>query len=166
MVWAEASRHLDAGRLDEAETAYHAIRESLEGSTGESARRRLGVAYHQLGMVARLRGDLSSAESWYRRSLEIKESLGDRPGLAFSYGQLGLLAERQGTAREGLEWMVRCVTLFPDFPHPATGPGPHHLARLARDLGWPALEEAWRKVTGRELPANVRRWVEERWTET
>jgi hypothetical protein len=112
--------------------------------------------------VAEERGELPSAESWYKRSLEIEKSLGNRPGMASSYGQLGLLAERRGRAPEALEWTVRCVALFPEFPHPATGPGPRHLARLAGELGIGALEAAWRKATGDELPDPVRSWVEAR----
>ena len=54
------------------------------------------------------------------------------------------------------------VTLFPELPHPSTGPGPGHLARLTGDLGWGALESAWRKVTGEELPDQVRSWVAEK----
>jgi hypothetical protein len=47
--------------------------------------------------------------------------------------------------------MVRCVTLFSQFPHPATGPGPSDLARLTRHLGMPASEDTWQQVTSRPL---------------
>lgn len=79
MAGSEANRHLMAGRLAEAERIHQAIRRALDGSTGEKARS-LAVAYHQLGIVAEDRGDLPSAESWYKRSLEIKESLLSGPG--------------------------------------------------------------------------------------
>jgi hypothetical protein len=55
--------------------------------------------------------------------------------------------------------MVRCVALFDQFPHPATGPGPFHLARLTRQLGMPALEEAWQRVTGQPVPQPVRDYI-------
>ena len=45
------------------------------------------------------------------------------------------------------------------FPHPSTGPGPGHLARLTRQLGIPALEACWQKVTGGPLPGAVREYV-------
>jgi hypothetical protein len=48
--------------------------------------------------------------------------------------------------------MVRCVTLFDQFPHPATGPGPRHLARLIYQRGMPTLEQTWRQVTGQPVP--------------
>ena len=111
-------------------------------------------------MVAQDRGDLAAAEAWYQKSLAIKEALGDRPGMASSYGQLGLLAEARGDLAAALEWTVRCVALFAEFPHPATGPGPHHLARLTRMRGLPALEQSWQRCTGRPLPAAVRAEVE------
>ena len=110
-------------------------------------------------MVAQDRGRLDEAADWYARSLAIKEELGDRPGMASSYGQLGLLAEARGSPGQALEWMVRCVALFDDFPHPSTGPGPRHLARLTRQLGIPALEACWQQVTGGPLPGAVRDYL-------
>jgi len=56
--------------------------------------------------------------------------------------------------------------LFDQFPHPATGPGPGHLARLARQLGMSALEEAWRQVTGQPLPGQVRDYITSHQDET
>jgi hypothetical protein len=79
--------------------------------------------------------------------------------MALTYGQLGLLAEDRQQLRQALDWMVRCVTLFDQFPHPMTGPGPRHLARLARELGMPAFKKAWREVTGQPLPEQVRDYV-------
>ena len=74
--------------------------------------------------------------------------LGDRPGMALTYGQLGLLAEARQQPAIALEQTVRCVALFDQFPHPATGPGPYHLVRLTGQLGLGALEGTWSKVTG------------------
>ena len=119
-------------------------------------RSKMAVSSHQLGMVAQDRGRLDEAADWYARSLAIKEELGDRPGMATSYRQMGRLAEARGSPDQALEWMVRCVALFDDFPHPSTGPGPGHLARLTRELGIPALEDCWQKVTGSPLPGAVR----------
>jgi hypothetical protein len=65
--------------------------------------------YHQLGMVAQLRGRLDDAADWYTRSLAIKEE--------------------------------------------------DHLARLTRQLGIPALEACWQRVTGGPLPGAVRDYV-------
>jgi hypothetical protein len=76
-----------------------------------------------------------------------------------TYGQLGLLAEARHQTREALDWTVRCVTVFSQFPHPATGPGPGHLARLTRHLGLPALEQAWQQATGQPIPQPVLEYI-------
>ncbi|MGD2113721.1 MAG: tetratricopeptide repeat protein [Acidobacteriota bacterium] len=150
------------GDLPMAEDWYRRSLEILD-SVGDLSG--MATSYHQLGMVAQDRGDFSTAESWYRRSLELEESLGDRRGMAFTYGLLGYLAETRGLRDAALEWTVRGVTLFPGFPHPFTGPGPVQLVRLSAELGLEALEGAWRRVTGEELPGEVREWVEERMAE-
>jgi len=106
--------------------------------------------------VAQYRGDLAAAEDWFRKSLEIKEALGNRPGMALTYGALGLLAEARKDLLTALDWTVRCVALFSEFPHPATGAGPHHLVRLTASLGLPALEASWQSCTGAKLPDDIR----------
>ena len=121
----------------------------------------LASSYHQLGMVAQRRGKLDAAERWYRRSLEIEQSIGSRPGMAGSFGQLGLLAVIRKEPEVALDWMVRCVALFPQFPHPATGPGPKNLAILTDLIGIPALEASWKRCTGAALPEQVRIGIEQ-----
>ena len=145
------------GRLDDAEDWYTkslAINEEL-GNRPDMA-----TTYHQLGMIAQNRGRLDDAEDWYTKALDINEELGNRPGMALSFGQLGLLAEKREQLSQALEWTVRCIALFPEFPHPATGPGPGHLARLAARLGIGALETCWQAVTGTALPRAVRDYVD------
>ncbi len=144
------------GRLDNAEGWCH---QSL--TINEQLGDRHGIAsnYHELGTVARQRIRLDDAEDWYRQSLTITEQLGNRPGMAMTCGQLGLLAEVDDDLAGALEWMVRCVAVFDEFPHPATGPGPNHLARLTDVLGVGALEACWLNVTGSPTPATVREYV-------
>ncbi len=88
------------------------------------------------------RPGLDEADDWYRQALTIEENLGERPRMAKTCGQLGLLAEDRHQPGQALDWTVRCVALFEQFPHPATGPGPQHLARLTRQLGMPSLDQA------------------------
>ena len=144
------------GRLDEADDWYRkalAIEEELGDRPG------IAISYHQLGRTAQERGRLDEADDWYRKALAIEEELGDLPKMAMTYGQLGLLAEDRQQPRQALDWMIRCVTLFDQFPHPATGPGPSHLARLTRGLGMPALEQTWQRVTGQPVPQPVRDYL-------
>jgi hypothetical protein len=117
-------------------------------------------------MVAQDRGQLDQAENWYRQSLTILQELGDRPGIASSFGQLGMLAEQRGQPTQALEWMVRCVVLFDEFPHPATGPAPIHLARLSTDLGIDTLKHCWRQVTDKPIPAAVQHFIEQQTNNT
>jgi tetratricopeptide (TPR) repeat protein len=144
------------GRLDEADDWY---RKSLTINEEVGNRRGMGSTYHQLGRTAQERGCLDEAEDWYRRSLAVKEELGDRAGIALTYSQLGMLAEDRDQALLALTWNIRCVTSFDEFPSPLTGTGPSALVRLARELGMPALEEAWRQVTGQPLPQQVRDYI-------
>jgi tetratricopeptide (TPR) repeat protein len=110
-------------------------------------------------IVAQDRGELDTAQDWYRKSLAISEELGDRRGMALTYAQSGLLAEQQGQLAEALAWVVRCVSLFDEIPHPSAGSGPRDLARLTSQLGTAALEDAWQAVTGGELPKAVQDYV-------
>ena len=144
------------GRLDEAEDWYRRaiqIREEL------GLRALLATDYHQLGMTAQNRGRLDEAGEWYHKALTIFEELGDSPRMAVSYAQLGLLAEERDQFPLALQWNVRCVSLFDQFPSPMTGTGPTALARLTRQLGMPALEQAWRQVTGQPVPQVVRDYI-------
>jgi hypothetical protein len=75
--------------------------------------------------------------------------------MAITYASLGLLAEDRDQARLALDWNIRCVTLFSQFPSRLTGAAPAALARLAGQLGMPALEQAWRQVTGESVPQPV-----------
>ena len=69
------------------------------------------------------------------------------------------MAEARGQAELALEWNIRCVTLFDQFPHPATGSGPAALARVTGQLGMPAVEQAWRQVTGQPVPQPVHDYI-------
>ena len=143
--------------FDDAEDWYReslALKEDL-GDTGGVA-----ATYHQLGNLAWVRERLDDAEDWYRKALILEEDLGEKPARASTFGQLGLLAEVRGDIPLALEWTVRSMALFDEFPHPMTGPGPEHLARQARQLGIGALEETWRRVTGKPLPQAVQDYVE------
>ena len=146
----------DRGRLDEADDWY---RKALAIEEDLGNRPHMAATCHQLGITAQDRGRLDEAEDWYRKALAIEEDLGNPPGMAMTYGQLGLLAEARQQPRQALDWIVRCVTLFDQFPHPATGPGPSHLARLTRQLGLPALEQAWQQITGQPVPQPVRDYL-------
>jgi tetratricopeptide (TPR) repeat protein len=144
------------GRPDEADDWY---RKSLTIEEELGNRPHMASTCHQLGITAQARGRLDEADDWYRKALTIKEELGNRPGMALTYGQLGLLSEARHQPGQALVWIVRCVALFDQFPHPLTGPGPQYLAGLTRQLGMPAMQEAWQQITGQPVPQAVRDYI-------
>jgi tetratricopeptide (TPR) repeat protein len=139
-VGAQANRELEAGWLDSAEDAYRSILHALEEQP-EGADRFLAVSYHQLGRVAQERGGLEEAERWFRRSLVIKEKLGDRPGMAFSFHQLGVVAELRGGLEEAEGWFRRSLAIMEELgDRPRMAISFHQLGMVAEERG--ALEEA------------------------
>ena len=56
----------------------------------------MAADYHQLGILAQLRGDYDTAETLYHRALDISERVGDQAGTATGYHQLGMLAQLRG----------------------------------------------------------------------
>ena len=147
-VGSEARRALRAGDPGAAYATYDAIRRQLEAAApGDRQRRRLAVIYHQLGAVAQNRGDLAAAEEWYRRSLTIKEALGDRPGLAQSYHQLGMVAQYRGDLAAAEEWYRRSLTITEALgDRPGLAQSYHQLGIVAQGLGdLSAAEECYRR---------------------
>lgn len=141
------------GKLKSAEDWY---RNALQIEEVFGDRVSIAGTYHQLGLVAQRLSDLVAAERWYRQALEITEALGERRLMAKNYGQLAVLAQERGDRSAMIKWMIRCVSLFSEFPHPATGPIPRGLARLAAKIGMPALEASWKQYIGTALPQTVR----------
>lgn len=141
------------GKLDQAIICYTEAlltMEELGNQPDETA-----TAYHNLGYIAKQRCQLAEADDWYRKSLAIRESLGNRIRLAESYEALGELAETRKQLREALIWDIRCVTLFDEFPTRVTQRAAEQLARVGLNLDQYVLEESWREVTGETIPPNV-----------
>ena len=67
---------------------------------------------HQLGIIAQGRGDYEQAEEHYRRSLAIKERLGDQARLAASHHQLGMLAQARGEYGPAEEHYRRALAIL------------------------------------------------------
>lgn len=110
-------------------------------------------------LTAQDRGLLDQADDWYRQALAIEEELGDCPGMTITYHQLGLLAEERAQPSLALEWNIRSVTLFDQFPGPQAGMAPATLARLADQFGMTALEIAWQQTTSQPVPRPVRDYL-------
>ena len=96
----------------------------------------MATTYHQLGNTAQQRGRLDEAEEWYRKSLAIKEALGDRPGMASTYHQLGITAQERGRLGEADEWYRKSLAIREDLgDRPGLGLTYAQLALLAEEQG-------------------------------
>ncbi len=157
-------------QLEDAEGWYQkslVIHEDLRDGPGmATSYHQLGIVAHQLGMVARQLGmvaqerqQLEDAEGWYQKALVIHEDLRNRLGMALTYASLGLLAEARDDSDTALTWVIKCVALFDEIPHPRTGTGPEHLRLLSAHLGIQAVERAWQQQTGTPLPSTVRAYA-------
>jgi tetratricopeptide (TPR) repeat protein len=85
------------------------LRETLTWMPGGSAE--AAAALHQLGIVAQNRGDYDAALDWYRKSLAIREQLGDRAGMASSYHHLGIVAQDRGHYDAALDWYRKSLAI-------------------------------------------------------
>ena len=104
----------------------------------------MAAAYHQLGRVAQARGDLDTAQDWYRKSLAISEELGNRPYMASTYHQLGMVAQERGDLDTAQDWYRKSLAIseeLGDWPGMALTYGQSGL--LAEQRGQLAEALAW-----------------------
>ncbi|MEU8530065.1 MULTISPECIES: CHAT domain-containing tetratricopeptide repeat protein [Streptomyces] len=112
LVGAQANQHVWQGQLEKAGHTYRQILDALSKQSGTPQQQaRLGITYHQLGVIAHQRGKLDEAEDWYRQSLAIDEELGSRSGAAGVYHQLGIVAQERGQLDEAEDWYRRSLTI-------------------------------------------------------
>ncbi|MGW2283861.1 tetratricopeptide repeat protein [Streptomyces phaeochromogenes] len=138
----QANRHVAAGQLDQAGRTYRDILHTLQLQPATSKQRsRLASIYHQLGVIAQMRGRLDEAEDWYRKSLTINEDLGNRHDLANSYHQLGRVAQMRGRLVEAEDWYRKSLTIEEDLGNrPGLANSYHQLGVIAQERG--RLDEA------------------------
>ena len=117
----QATRQKDAGLPDQAAQTYRQALAYLQDQPEtEWTRGTISVVYHQLGMTAEARGRLDEAEDWYRKSLTIKEELGNRPGMAITYHELGITAQDRGRLDDADDWYRKSLTINEEL---GNGPG-------------------------------------------
>ena len=109
---AQAYRQRVRSNLDDAERTSQQILTMLRAQPASPQQQaHLATSYLQLGAIAEDRGRLDEAEDWCRRSLAIKEELGDRPGMAMTYYQLGRTAQDRGRLDEAEDWYRRSLAI-------------------------------------------------------
>jgi hypothetical protein len=91
--------------------------------------------------VAQDRGDHNGALDWYRRSLEIREELGNRAGMASTISQIGVLLTETNKPAEGVAHNVRSLFIRLELKVPQASIDIHWLGRQRGALG----DEAFRK---------------------
>jgi tetratricopeptide (TPR) repeat protein len=96
-------------------------------------------ADEQLGLIALLDDDIDAAEAYLKRSLTIRQRLGNQQGAANSLGLLADLYARKGNIRLGLQCMWQSWTLY------------HHLGVLTRQRVFKKAKQFWQLAV-------VKRW--------
>jgi tetratricopeptide (TPR) repeat protein len=108
----QANRQMATGRLDQAHAIYNRVLAYLcDLPETEWTRSHISATYHQLGMVAQMRGRLEEAETLYRKALAIEEELDDRSGMASNYQQLGANARDHGRPDEADDWFRKALAI-------------------------------------------------------
>ncbi|WP_239101859.1 CHAT domain-containing tetratricopeptide repeat protein, partial [Microbispora amethystogenes] len=146
IVGSEANRQLRAHRLDHAQNTCLAILQALQQQTPQPLSHIAG-AHHQLGMLAQGRGRLDEAEDWYRKSLAIKEEIGDQPGIAATYHQLGMVAQDRGRLDEAEDWSRKSLAIKEEIGNqPGMASSYHLLGMVAQEQGrWDEAEDWYGK---------------------
>ena len=67
---------------------------------------------HRLGIVAQEQHDFAAAEQWYRKSLAIKEKLGDAHSAATTLAMLGMLKGLQKDYVASGAWLIKAAAVF------------------------------------------------------
>ena len=102
------------------------------------------AAYHQLGMVARAKGDYLAADEWSQKSLQIKQQLRDERGVAISQYQRAQIAIDCGNLTTAEELFRIAATEFKrlgEQEHEASAN--HYRGVVAMKLGHLAEAEAF-----------------------
>ena len=108
----QASRQKDAGQPARAAHSYRQALAYLQDQPEtESTRASISVLFNQLGMTAQIMGRLDEADDWYRKSLAMKEKLGNRPGMSITYHQLGVTAQIRGRLDEADDWYRKSLAI-------------------------------------------------------
>jgi len=103
---------------------------------------------NNLAAVVNALGEHSSAEEWLRKSLRIKESLGDKLGMATTYNQLGVVADTQSNFKEAQQWYLQSLSIHEEIGNIDGVVGTLiNLANVAeKRFGVEAVEEWYRKA--------------------
>ncbi len=97
-------------RVGELDAAQKAMGQLLDVA-GDADTAAKAVAYGNLGILYKVRGDLAQAEEMYGKSLELNEALGRKEGMANQYGNLGILYKVRGDLAQAEEMYRKSLEL-------------------------------------------------------
>jgi tetratricopeptide (TPR) repeat protein len=144
-IGARAARQIEAHQLDVADATYRQLLKMIAAQPDSPAKlAHLSVTQHNLGAIAQDRGDLNTAENWYKQSLAISEQLGRRPAMASTYHQLGLIAGNRLDLDTAEDWYRQSLAISEQLgDQPALASTYHQLGMAARDRGDLDTAENW-----------------------
>jgi tetratricopeptide (TPR) repeat protein len=113
----------------------------------------LGAArtFHNLSAVANARGQYDDAEEWLRKSIDVKEDLGEMKGVAASFHQLGNVCWSREAFDSAEEWFSRAREVYEELDD-AQGVAMSCLSLhvLSEERGDPTAER-WRDAAAKTL---------------
>ncbi|MBF0381064.1 MAG: tetratricopeptide repeat protein [Magnetococcales bacterium] len=96
------------GEIDAAMAASNRVLELGEKSDDYSL---VAVAYGNLGILYRTRGDLARAEEMHLKSLSIEKELGRKEGMASQYGNLGIVFGTRGNLTKAEDMFLKSLSI-------------------------------------------------------
>ena len=143
----EAKWQVETGRYDEAERIIQQLRAMLQTMPASPEQQiELAAMYHNLGMIARRRGQLRKATFWNLRSLAIKKRLDNRAGMANSYLELGIIASEQRRLRKAEGWYRKSLAIDEGLDNrPHLTMVYHYLGIIAQGRGQLGEAEEWHR---------------------
>ena len=98
-------------RTGDIDSAFIAINKWLNISGHEKKNQNTSIAYGNLGLLYKTRGELCRAEEMYLKALTIDEALGRKEGMAKQYGNIGNLYKTRGELGRAEEMYLKALTI-------------------------------------------------------
>ena len=127
-------------------SARRLLQDLAEFAVGCGDAKMEAVAYHQLGIIAEEQRDFKTAETWYKKSLAIKEKQGNEHGAASTYHQLGRIAQEQRDFKTAETWYKKSLAIEEKQGNEHGAASTYHqLGRIAEEQRDFKTAETWYK---------------------
>jgi tetratricopeptide (TPR) repeat protein len=105
----------------------------------------VAASYHQLGIISEEQKDYQTAESWYKKSLEISERNEYEQCMAATYHHLGIITEEQNDFRMAEIWCKKALDIFTKQKSEKVAETYHQLGTIAKRQRNFQIAESWYK---------------------